>query len=429
VGHILYPQSFYETDNGYKLFGVADSSFFVGLSNYILPAIINTDKNGDTINTEYPYSIYAPDNYANFGCLVDPINNTGALSVNKNFYNAYISSSIPIGDHLFEYHDHLLICAYDSSGKYLWRRGYDTMPGSIDRYQLISLKHTPRNTILALLQVANRTSDTYIFNIKLIETDIEGNILKNILYSIDSQSVEAIDAAELEDGTIYILGQYININENKNFLIKYNSNGEIVKTLDIPKSSIYNHVKGISISPAGDILLYGNSTIDKKDPTNFADDIFKLYLAKISKNMEFEWEYLWYENDFYHQSKLMNVIFLDDNNLLAVGYKDIINIFCSKISLIPTDVKEYTNKNDRISISPNPAGDYIEISSINPTLKRGVDEGSVIQIFDMLGVNVSTPDCFTVTPASGGQRIEISFLSPGVYFIKIGNKVDKFVKI
>jgi hypothetical protein len=90
----------------------------------------------------------------------------------------------------------------------------------------------------------------------------------------------------------------------------------------------------------------------------------------------------------------------------------------------PTSVDEDNNFINSL-IYPNPATDYIEISSINPTLKHGVDEEDYeIQIFDMLGIAVS--------PAGGrikeGGRIDISNLSPGIYFIKIGNRVEKFVK-
>jgi hypothetical protein len=82
----------------------------------------------------------------------------------------------------------------------------------------------------------------------------------------------------------------------------------------------------------------------------------------------------------------------------------------------PSSVNESDIEHNFISISPNPAKDYIEIKS---------SEGSEIQIFDILGINVS--------PAGGGikggGRIDISNLAPGIYFIKIGNRVEKFVNM
>jgi hypothetical protein len=107
-----------------------------------------------------------------------------------------------------------------------------------------------------------------------------------------------------------------------------------------------------------------------------------------------------------------------------------------------TDVNEILNSS-KISIYPNPARDYIEINmdaieAINPTLKRGVDERYEIRIFDMLGELVAqTPSSVLYqsvsyqshTRASDPLKIDVSFLSPGIYFIKIGNRVEKFVKM
>jgi WD40 repeat protein len=76
----------------------------------------------------------------------------------------------------------------------------------------------------------------------------------------------------------------------------------------------------------------------------------------------------------------------------------------------------------QIIVSPNPASDYIEIQ---PSEGWQPSEGSDIHIIDMLGIDVS--------PAGGGikggGRIDISNLSPGIYFIKIGNRVEEFVKL
>jgi hypothetical protein len=90
-------------------------------------------------------------------------------------------------------------------------------------------------------------------------------------------------------------------------------------------------------------------------------------------------------------------------------------------NILLTDVKE-ENVISELSIFPNPATDYIEIQ---PSEGCQPSEGSEIQIFDMLGVAVLSVE---QTPSSV-QRLDISNLPPGIYFIKIGNRVEKFVKM
>jgi hypothetical protein len=55
----------------------------------------------------------------------------------------------------------------------------------------------------------------------------------------------------------------------------------------------------------------------------------------------------------------------------------------------------------------------------------------VIEIFNIFGEKISTS--VDLSPAlsvrEGVKRIDISNLPSGVYFIKIGDKFDKFVKI
>ena len=88
-----------------------------------------------------------------------------------------------------------------------------------------------------------------------------------------------------------------------------------------------------------------------------------------------------------------------------------------------TDVKYVSDKSNYIY--PNPAEDFIEINCevFNPMLKQGIDEGIVIQIFDIIGTVVAS-----IKPMTGYHRINIEHLSPGIYFIRIGSKVEKFVK-
>ena len=100
--------------------------------------------------------------------------------------------------------------------------------------------------------------------------------------------------------------------------------------------------------------------------------------------------------------------------------------YLAKYSQSNTSVSDEKIQNI-ISIYPNPANDYIEINpdAINPTLKRRVDESSDIQIFNTLGEIILSVE--QTSPSV--QRIDISNLSPGMYFIKIGDRVEKFAKM
>jgi hypothetical protein len=80
-------------------------------------------------------------------------------------------------------------------------------------------------------------------------------------------------------------------------------------------------------------------------------------------------------------------------------------------------------------ISPNPASEYIEIS-LSPLLV-GEGWGDGVRIFDILGMEITTPSLSDTPRYQGGEivRIDISHLLPGVYFVRVGVVVRKFVKV
>jgi photosystem II stability/assembly factor-like uncharacterized protein len=84
--------------------------------------------------------------------------------------------------------------------------------------------------------------------------------------------------------------------------------------------------------------------------------------------------------------------------------------------------------NSQITVYPNPANDFIEISipeNSNHTLKGMVENGKEkVQIFNTLGIEVGQSSLI-----DDKNRIDISHLQAGIYFIKIGDKVEKFVKM
>jgi hypothetical protein len=104
---------------------------------------------------------------------------------------------------------------------------------------------------------------------------------------------------------------------------------------------------------------------------------------------------------------------------------------------IPSEIKEAALFEDLI-ISPNPASDYIEISGSSVILSEAKSRNGVetsvahpVLIFDVLGMEITTPSLRATPPYQGGEkvRIDVSHLSTGVYFVRVGDRVQKFVKM
>lgn len=69
------------------------------------------------------------------------------------------------------------------------------------------------------------------------------------------------------------------------------------------------------------------------------------------------------------------------------------------------------------SINPNPAESILTIA---------LNKNKKISVINLLGEILSEKNISSVS--NGKVDLDISFLSPGIYFIKVDNKVKKFVK-
>ena len=103
---------------------------------------------------------------------------------------------------------------------------------------------------------------------------------------------------------------------------------------------------------------------------------------------------------------------------------------------------EENNYHDQFSIFPNPGTDYIEIS-YSPSRKRGlggVSDELPVKIYNVFGQEVNlTPPLSKLGEGEnnplyppflrGNLKIDVSGLPPGLYFVKVGERVGQFVKI
>jgi hypothetical protein len=118
---------------------------------------------------------------------------------------------------------------------------------------------------------------------------------------------------------------------------------------------------------------------------------------------------------------------LDDSSA-ATTYATIpsINIVLTAKYELMSSISEFNQLFDS-SISLNLTSDYIEIVLDNHTIKGVVSD---VRIFDILGIEQSTPNLTPVlSKGEGVLRLDVSSLSPGVYFVRIGDVVRKFLKM
>jgi hypothetical protein len=114
----------------------------------------------------------------------------------------------------------------------------------------------------------------------------------------------------------------------------------------------------------------------------------------------------------------LDLDYLNDNSKLAI----------SSLALL-SHVKPTTSVNNRSEneniLYPNPTGDFIIINLSNKGL-QSLEAVEQVQIFDILGIEVMSD---SIHPMTSSHLMNVEKLPAGVYFIKVGNQVKKFVKL
>lgn len=113
----------------------------------------------------------------------------------------------------------------------------------------------------------------------------------------------------------------------------------------------------------------------------------------------------------------------NDEKFLVMGDLRDDGILMFSLDMSTGGIHDINYKLKRMFISPNPAFDFIEINQTNGASPVASEK---VQIFDVLGVEVMSVG---IGLDLSTQRINISHLPTGVYFIRIGGRVEKFVKI
>jgi hypothetical protein len=224
---------------------------------------------------------------------------------------------------------------------------------------------------------------------------------------------------------------------NGSGIINFENDGPIYFTIDhgntwksiYPKHQAYNFIKQNNKVRINDIYQdvipksYDNTFtfyVNTYDGIYRSTDTLKSFKC-ISKNK-------------IEPSNISKLICGNDGRLYAMNCRGIWRTKEKVISSVENNQVEIES-NTRLNVFPNPASEYIEIQ-VKPSEGFEPSEGYKIQIFNTLGIEVGQSSLIVNPNNTNGQagmlnllKIDISHLPTGVYFVKIGDRVEKFVKM
>jgi hypothetical protein len=245
-----------------------------------------------------------------------------------------------------------------------------------------------------------------IKNFAMIYNKIEKsyNLIENELFE-SNQSPEFVFMNETK---IILYNQFYIILLDRATLSEISSIATV--ELGIP-NSVYSYLNSVDITAGNELIL---------SITNYKDN--KIYYSVIKTDINFN--VVW-QTDFEKDCNLNSLTKVRTLQNGLIAFATVCNDSL-KLKIIKDNtvgVSEDISLNAESMISPNPAADFIEINIGSKRFKPFV-ESEDVQIYNILGVEVGQSSLI-----DGNNRINISQLPAGVYYIKIGSRVEKFVKM
>ncbi|OGU55828.1 MAG: hypothetical protein A2X64_11340 [Ignavibacteria bacterium GWF2_33_9] len=307
------------------------------------------------------------------------------------------SINIPSSINSFDFNDNLYLIASYNHGFYYSRDYGETWE------MLPNAKYSPDNH--QIFQFKNKIF-TYSKYIGLSSTDDFGENWKEIL----SSTYHTFNSITKNDNSLFIYWIYSNeIVKEPTPVINYSIDGEKMNFVNISYKTYMNN-------------------------NNYSLSCFrviqdKLFIGPKSGGLFYTSDYgeKWTDTSIMIENQIINdCVNLFDYMFIATSN----GVYRNKLTEFGLGVGEQDN-NPEISLYPNPTTDYITIDLSNYTLK-GVVDGQAIRIFDVLGNEVLTNAIENSVETQNFvslQKIDVSALPPGVYFVKVGDVVQKFIKL
>jgi photosystem II stability/assembly factor-like uncharacterized protein len=332
-----------------------------------------------------------------------------------------IEGKNPSGLYSLDMYDSLVGGAISNSHLYITDDGWKTSKNlSIeaefipDDYQIIahSFIYSGKNQITVYFRVSKEISkNNYHVLYKGLITSINSGetwYLRDILKDFNARSVQITSLFFLDSKIGWASGQVIYDTDNGGRL----THGLVYKTYD----------SGITWD-----LIH----VDETEPTfglwdiAFYDELNGIVVGKYGKLLRTtDGGYTWFRDAFLdNYSQNMRVV----QKIAFAGENPILSTFSDGLwrgTYTPSSVNESAETVNGLSLYPNPASEYITITK--PSEGFEPSEGSEIKIFNTLGECVLKESIHPMTPS---HRMNVESLPRGVYYLRIGNRTQMFVKM
>jgi hypothetical protein len=307
----------------------------------------------------------------------------------------------------------IFIRKIDDYGNELWLKYYtDTIAAQL-RPAKVFVNKQSNCTIFSNRSELNKPQSLLMLN-----CDKDGNEIFRKVIDISFYSLQDIFPTD-DEGYLILSVQKDSIGNYHSNLVKTDDKGKIIweKKYSFKDFTIFRSIAQI------DNRYYLAGDIGDWDKFKATEDTatVKSILVSIDLNGSILWQKVW---DLKYMNFIQSIIVNPRKNIVALGLNQGA-IFVSEIKDNYTGINDKEKAETLLEISPNPATDFITIA-LKPSEGFEPSEGSEINIFNTLGEKVMSE---LIHPMTASHRMNIESLPKGIYFVKAGCEIVKFVKM
>ncbi len=377
--------------------------------------------NNDTLYLYTQFVYYEDDNYkSDYNLAVLKFKDNKEIFRSYNFiYDKHKGSNIFNNDNLnLTYDDKYIYVAYKLRSTDLLI--YDLKGNYINQIKIIDdsisnglsgkegevyINHIKKEDD-KLLVFYNKITEIYNkqdFYINVYDKDF--NLLKEIKYKERTSLIDIKDF-NFEENKIFIFNEFISgastiPNYSRNHLFKYSdSNVELKSSIGI---NYPDEIMDLVQFEGGYLAVGSHSQLSYPPYTT-------TLIQKLNSDFQTTENFKVFNEENNIRNYAAKVKVLNKNEYIVVGSKPFDNeIYLAKFNTL---LSVEDNKNNNITLFPNPSSDFIQVEGVNSTDKY--------EIRDLLG-NIVGEGIYL-------NKIDISQFSTGFYYLKINNQTIKYIK-